>query len=223
MSHPMKRSHYADIFGPTTGDRSGSATPGSIAEVERDSHRLRRRMQIRRRQSAARRHGPGGRRRRRRRARLRDHQRARSSTATGIYKADIGIKARPHRRHRQGRQSRRHGRRHAGHDRRRHDRRRSPAKGMIVTAGGIDAHIHFICPQQVLRSARQRRDDLHRRRHRARRPERTPRPARPVAPHLQLMLQATDDLPMNIGFTGKGNTSIARRAASTRSAPARSA
>ena len=27
--------------------------------------------------------------------------------------------------------------------------RSSPAKGMIVTAGGIDAHIHFICPQQI--------------------------------------------------------------------------
>jgi urease subunit alpha len=27
--------------------------------------------------------------------------------------------------------------------------RRSPAKGKILTAGGFDSHIHFICPQQI--------------------------------------------------------------------------
>ncbi len=40
-------------------------------------------------------------------------------------------------------------------------------EGLIVTAGGIDAHIHFICPQQAYEAHRQRRHHLHRRRHRA--------------------------------------------------------
>ena len=39
-------------------------------------------------------------------------------------------------------------------------------EGLILTAGGIDTHIHFICPQQVVRGARQRRHHVHRRRHR---------------------------------------------------------
>ena len=36
MSHQMKRSHYADIFGPTTGDRVRLGDTDLIAEVERD-------------------------------------------------------------------------------------------------------------------------------------------------------------------------------------------
>ena len=39
-------------------------------------------------------------------------------------------------------------------------------EGMIVTAGGIDSHIHFICPQQIEEALSQRRDDHDRRRHR---------------------------------------------------------
>ena len=36
---------------------------------------------------------------------------------------------------------------------------------MIVTAGGIDSHIHFICPQQIDEALDVRRDDDDRRRH----------------------------------------------------------
>ena len=39
-------------------------------------------------------------------------------------------------------------------------------EGMIVTAGGIDSHIHFICPQQIDEALACRRDDDARRRHR---------------------------------------------------------
>jgi urease len=37
----------------------------------------------------------------------------------------------------------------AGHGRRRHDRGRIAGEGHILTAGGIDTHVHFICPQQA--------------------------------------------------------------------------
>ena len=40
-------------------------------------------------------------------------------------------------------------------------------EGMIVTAGGIDSHIHFICPQQIDEALVFRRHDHDRRRHRA--------------------------------------------------------
>src|SRR4029450_11875044 len=36
MAHRMKRANYADIFGPTTGDRVRLGDPDLIAEVERD-------------------------------------------------------------------------------------------------------------------------------------------------------------------------------------------
>ena len=41
-------------------------------------------------------------------------------------------------------------------------------EGMILTAGAIDAHVHFICPQQVETALAKRRDDDARRRHRPR-------------------------------------------------------
>jgi urease subunit alpha len=79
-------------------------------------------------------------------------------------------------------------------------------EGFILTAGGIDTHIHFICPQQV---------------HEALASGVTTfvgggtGPATgtcattcsPGVRHIELMLQATDALPINIGLTGKGNTS----------------
>jgi urease subunit alpha len=80
------------------------------------------------------------------------------------------------------------------------------AEGMIVTAGGIDSHIHFICPQQIdealysgvttmlgggtgpatgtLATTA------------------TPGPA-----NMRLMLEAAEAFPMNLGFLGKGNAS----------------
>jgi urease subunit alpha len=63
----------------------------------------------------------------------------------GIVKADIGSRA-AHRRHRQGRQPRHPAR---GDDRHRPGTEIIAGEGMIVTAGGIDSHIHFICPQQI--------------------------------------------------------------------------
>ena len=81
------------------------------------------------------------------------------------------------------------------------------SEGQIVTAGGIDAHIHFICPQQVDDalmsgittmlgggtgpSAGTNATTC------------TPGPW-----NIHRMLEAAEDFPMNLGFMGKGNASL---------------
>jgi urease subunit alpha len=205
MSHSMQRSHYADIFGPTTGDTVRLGDTGLIAQVERD-HTV---------------YGDeckfgGGK-------VLREGMGQAAGVAdkdaldcvitnalivdyTGIYKADIGIKY--------GRIA---GIGKAGNP----DvmagvtpgmvvgvtTEAIAGEGLIVTAGGIDTHIHFICPQQsydALASGV------------------TTFIGGGTGPatgtnattctsgmkHIELMLQATDALPMNFGFTGKGNTAL---------------
>ena len=81
-------------------------------------------------------------------------------------------------------------------------------EGMIVTAGGIDAHIHFICPQQI--------DD-------ALMSGVTTMIGGGTGPatgtfattctpgpwHIHRMLEAAEAFPMNLGFLGKGNASLA--------------
>jgi urease subunit alpha len=80
------------------------------------------------------------------------------------------------------------------------------AEGMIVTAGGIDSHIHFICPQQI--------DDALANGVTTMLGGGTG-PATgtlattctPGPENIARMLQAADALPMNLGFLGKGNAS----------------
>jgi urease subunit alpha len=206
MSHRIDRRHYADIYGPTAGDRVRLGDTGLIAEVEEDATSYGDECKF-----------GGGK-------VLRDgmgqaagvsDDRALDCVITnalivdwsGIRKADVGIK---------------HGRiagiGKAGNP----DVMAGVTDGMIVgvtteaiageglilTAGGIDAHIHYICPQQV---------------HEALASGVTTfigggtGPATgtkattctPGARHVELMLQATDALPMNFGFLAKGNTSRA--------------
>jgi urease subunit alpha len=80
------------------------------------------------------------------------------------------------------------------------------AEGKIVTAGGIDAHIHFICPQQVEHALFAGVTTMlgggTGPAHGTLATTCTPGPW-----HLTQMLQATDHLPMNIGLFGKGNAS----------------
>jgi urease subunit alpha len=80
------------------------------------------------------------------------------------------------------------------------------AEGRIVTAGGIDAHIHFICPQQVEHALFAGITTMlgggTGPAHGTLATTCTPGPW-----HLAQMLQATDHLPMNIGLYGKGNAS----------------
>lgn len=80
-------------------------------------------------------------------------------------------------------------------------------EGNIITAGGIDAHIHWICPQQV-------EDALY--------SGVTSMLGGGTGPaagtnattctpgpwHIARMLQAADGIPMNIGFFGKGNATL---------------
>ncbi|MGD9604379.1 MAG: urease subunit alpha [Gammaproteobacteria bacterium] len=80
-------------------------------------------------------------------------------------------------------------------------------EGKIVTPGGIDAHIHFICPQQVEDALMSGVTTML---------GGGTGPATgtnattctPGAWYLHRMLEAADALPMNLGFLGKGNASL---------------
>lgn len=79
--------------------------------------------------------------------------------------------------------------------------------GMILTAGGIDSHVHFICPQQIDEALNSGVTTM------------IGGGTGPAAGtcattctpgpwHLGRMLQAADAFPVNLGFTGKGNVSL---------------
>ncbi|WP_257281782.1 urease subunit alpha [Endozoicomonas sp. ISHI1] len=80
-------------------------------------------------------------------------------------------------------------------------------EGQIVTAGGVDAHIHFICPQQIEEALASGVTTMLG----GGTGPATGTNATTCTPgewHMTSMLQAVDSLPMNIGFLGKGNASI---------------
>ena len=205
VSYQMPRRHYADIYGPTTGDRVRLGDTDLVAEVERDATVYGDECKF-----------GGGK-------VLRDGMGQAAGVSdddaldcvitnalivdwTGIYKADIGIKG--------GRIA---GIGKAGNP----DVMAGVTAGMIVgvtteaiageglilTAGGIDTHIHFICPQQAYDALASGVTTFI---------GGGTGPATgtnattctPGARHIELMLQATDALPMNFGFLGKGNTSL---------------
>jgi urease subunit alpha len=204
MSHRIDRRHYADIYGPTTGDRVRLGDTGLVAEVEADATVYGDECKF-----------GGGK-------VLRDGMGQAVGVAddraldcvitnalivdwTGVRKADVGIK--------NGRIA---GIGKAGNP----DMMAGVSEGMVVgvtteaiageglilTAGGIDSHIHFICPQQVYEALASGVTTFI---------GGGTGPATgtnattctPGARHVELMLQATDALPMNFGFLGKGNTS----------------
>ncbi|MFC3684150.1 urease subunit alpha [Hydrogenophaga luteola] len=79
-------------------------------------------------------------------------------------------------------------------------------EGNIVTAGGIDSHIHFICPQQIDEALASGVTTMLG----GGTGPATGTFATTCTPgpwHIERMLQAADGLPMNIGFLGKGNAS----------------
>lgn len=81
------------------------------------------------------------------------------------------------------------------------------AEGQIITAGGIDAHIHFICPQQIEEALMSGVTTMLG----GGTGPSTGTNATTCTPgpwHIHRMLQAADELPMNIGFLGKGNASL---------------
>jgi urease subunit alpha len=78
-------------------------------------------------------------------------------------------------------------------------------EGMILTAGGVDTHIHFICPQQIEEALMSGVTTM------IGGGPATGTNATTVTPgpwHMARMLQAAEAFPMNIGFTGKGNVSL---------------
>src|SRR6266852_9601600 len=204
MSHKIDRRHYAGIFGPTTGDRLRLADTSLVLQVERD-HAI---------------YGDeckfdGGK-------VLRDGMGQATGVSeadaldcvitnalivdyTGIYKADVGIK-----------NGRIGGVGKAGNP----DVMAGVTAGMIVgvtteviagegmilTAGAIDSHIHFISPQQIeVALASGVTTFIGGGTGPATGTNATT--CSPGGRHIELMLQATDSLPMNFGFTGKGNSS----------------
>ena len=79
-------------------------------------------------------------------------------------------------------------------------------EGMIVTAGGIDTHIHFICPQQIEEALMSGVTTMIG----GGTGPATGTFATTCTPgpwHLHAMLAAADAFPMNLGFLGKGNAS----------------
>jgi urease subunit alpha len=81
-------------------------------------------------------------------------------------------------------------------------------EGLIATPGGIDAHIHFICPQQIEEALMSGVTTMIG----GGTGPATGTNATTCTPgiwNLHRMLEAADDLPMNLGFLGKGNASMA--------------
>ena len=82
-------------------------------------------------------------------------------------------------------------------------------ENLIVTAGGIDSHVHFICPQLIETAIAAGLTTLL---------GGGTGPATgtnattctPGAWNIQRMLQAAEGLPINLGFLGKGNSSLPR-------------
>ena len=80
-------------------------------------------------------------------------------------------------------------------------------EGQILTAGGIDAHIHFICPQQIEDALMSGVTTMLG----GGTGPATGTNATTCTPgpwNIHRMLEAADSLPMNLGFLGKGNASL---------------
>ncbi len=202
MAVSMKRTAYADMFGPTTGDRVRLADTDLIIEVEKDFTVYGEEVKFG--GGKVIRDGMG-------QSQITNAQGAADTVITnalildhwGIVKADVGIKA--------GMIS---GIGKAGNP----DIQPGvtiiigpgteiiAGEGKILTAGGFDTHIHFICPQQVDEALNSGVTSM------------LGGGTGPAAGtnattctpgpwHLGRMIQAADAFPVNLGFAGKGNAS----------------
>ena len=198
----MSRNAYADMFGPTTGDRIRLGDTDLLIEVEHDHAIYGDEVKF-----------GGGK-------VIRDGmgQSQRSSQETvdtvitnalivdywGIVKADVGIKG---------------GRIAAIGKAGNPDTQEGvnivigpgteaiAGEGQILTAGGIDAHIHFICPQQIEEAMMSGITTMLG----GGTGPATGTNATTCTPgpwHIARMLQSADGFPMNLGFMGKGNASL---------------
>ncbi|MGA9394965.1 MAG: urease subunit alpha [Azonexus sp.] len=203
MANKITRQAYAEMFGPTTGDRLRLADTELIIEVEKDHTIYGEEVKF-----------GGGK-------VIRDgmgqSQRVSAETVdtvitnalivdavTGIVKADIGLKD---------------GRIAAIGKAGNPDIQPGvtivigpgteviAGEGMIVTAGGIDAHIHFICPQQIDEALYSGVTTMLG----GGTGPATGTYATTCTPgpwHIHRMLEAAEAFPMNLGFLGKGNASL---------------
>src|ERR1700749_1022474 len=202
MSVKIKRSVYADMFGQTTGDRVRLADTDLIIEVEKDFTTYGKEVKF-----------GGGK-------VIRDgmgqSQKTRAQGAVdtvitnalildhwGIVKADIGLKD---------------GRIFAIGKAGNPDIQPNvdivigpgteaiAGEGKIVTAGGFDSHIHFICPQQIEEALMSGVASILG----GGTGPATGTFATTCTPgpwHIQRMIEAADAYPMNLGFAGKGKAS----------------
>jgi urease subunit alpha len=203
MPATISRSAYAQMFGPTTGDKVRLADTDLIIEVERDFTTYGEEVKF-----------GGGK-------VIRDgmgqSQLSRAEGAvdtvitnalivdhTGIYKADVGL---------------RDGLIAAIGKAGNPDTQPGvtiivgpgteaiAGEGKILTAGGMDSHIHFICPQQIEEALMSGLTTMlgggTGPAHGTLATTCTPGPW-----HLQRMIEAADSFPMNLAFAGKGNASL---------------
>src|SRR5271165_4058897 len=202
MSTKINRSVYADMFGPTTGDRVRLADTDLIIEVEKDFTVYGEEVKFG--GGKVIRDGMG-------QSQVTNRQGAVDTVITnalildhwGIVKADVGIKD---------------GNIFAIGKAGNPDIQPGvtiiigpgteviAGEGKILTAGGIDAHIHFICPQQVDEAINAGITTMIG----GGTGPATGTAATTCTPgpwHLARMLQAAEGLPVNIAFAGKGNAS----------------
>ena len=199
----LPRSAYADMFGPTTGDRIRLADTSLVIEVERDHTTYGEEVKFG--GGKVIRDGMG-------QSQAPNFAGAVDTVITnavildhwGIVKADIGISA---------------GRIVAIGKAGNPDVQPGvdivvgpgteviAGEGKIVTAGGFDSHIHFICPQQIEEALMSGITSMlgggTGPAHGTFATTCTPGPW-----HLARMIEAADSFPMNIGFAGKGNASL---------------
>src|ERR1700678_340669 len=202
MPIKLSRAAYADMFGPTTGDRVRLADTDLIIEVEKDFTTYGEEVKFG--GGKVIRDGMG-------QSQITNKQGAVDTVITnalildhwGIVKADVGIKD---------------GNIHAIGKAGNPDIQPGvtivvgpgteviAGEGKILTAGGFDTHIHFICPQQVDEALMSGVTSMlgggTGPAHGTFATTCTPGPW-----HLARMIQAADDFPVNLGFAGKGNAS----------------
>ena len=205
MPHRMNREHYAQMFGPTTGDLLRLGDTSLQLRVERDLTAYGDECKF-----------GGGKVLREGMGQIAGGDVAKHLDAvitnalivdhTGIYKADVGIKDGMIR-----------GIGKAGNPDVMHEvtdgmvvgvgTEAIAGEGHILTAGGIDTHVHFICPQLADEAIASGVTTLL---------GGGTGPATgtcattctPGPRNIEMMLRAVDGLPLNFGFLGKGNTSL---------------
>jgi urease subunit alpha len=202
MPYAMPRAAYADMFGPTVGDRLRLADTNLIIEIERDCTILGEEVKFG--GGKVIRDGMG-------QSQITNATGAADTVVTnavvidwtGIYKADVALK---------------NGRIAAIGKAGNPDIQPGvdivigpgteiiAGEGKILTAGGIDAHIHYICPQQVEEALSSGVTTFVG----GGTGPATGTNATTCTPgpwHIQRMLMAAEGLPINLAFAGKGNAS----------------